>query len=273
MHGEKLYTQRTGISTHRRSCTRFSPGEFSQTANARTIFGAGTTRPSHRQLAPQPLARAVTSSAPGLHRPRCPANVFTQLFGLGLPVPRLITRCSNRRVPPTRLVARSEQQQQQQPSPSKYNIVIPPSLCVLPISKPSALGAALRFLLLAASYSTPPQTCFFVYLFSSSFFFFILHRLLPYLQRPCRAGTVDFLCFCCGAHSYSLLSRTSIPVGDRDRIVRPRHALLPRSLQHRHGTSFPPWRRTRTATRSMRRGPPRSAPSAPAPARELSVQP
>lgn len=109
--------------------------------------------------------------------------------------------------------------------------------------------------------------------FLHPFFFFILHRLLPYLQRPCRAGTVDFLCFCCGAHSYSLLSRISIPVGDRDRIVRPRHALLPRSLQHRHGTSFPPWRRTRTATRSMRRGPPRSAPSAPAPARELSVQP
>lgn len=118
-------------------------------------------RPSHS-------SNAVTSVRLACTAMRCPANLFTQLFGLGFPVPRLITSCSNRRVPPTRLVARSEKATAALVlSPSKYNIVIPPSLCILPIFNPSASGAALRFLLLAAPYSTPPQAVF-LYLFSSS---------------------------------------------------------------------------------------------------------
>jgi hypothetical protein len=202
---------------------------------------------------------------------RCPANLFTQLFGLGFPVPRLIASCSNRRVPPPRLVARSEKQQQ--PSPSKYNIVIPPASVSCQFSNPQFRG--LRYGFCCSPHRLPHRrrVCFCVSFSFSSFFFFLTPHCSLTCIDPAAPKPSIFLCVCRGAHSYSLLSRISIPVGERDGIARPRHALLPSSLQHLHGTSFPPWRRTRTATRSMRRGATRSAPSAPAPARELSVQP
>lgn len=114
-------------------------------------------RPSHS-------SSAVTS----VHRHALPRQLVYSALWARFHVPRLITSCSNRPVPPTRLVARSEKQQQ--PSPSKYNIVIPPSLCILTIFNPSASGVALRFLLLAASYSTPPRPVFVSLFFPSSFF-------------------------------------------------------------------------------------------------------